>query len=129
MLLSTYTLYNMKIDPRDYVWHFELRLANKGDDVWRLCTRISGNLLYRSHKAAKPLLSTPCELKYFITLSCYMYMLANAGCPAGTYWNDCLEKCPCANGGICELDGSCRCPQGLTGPNCTKQGIQNNYII
>ena len=21
-----------------------------------------------------------------------------AGCPAGTYWNDCIEKCPCTNG-------------------------------
>ena len=52
-----------------------------------------------------------------------------AGCPAGSFWNDCLEKCPCANGGICELDGSCICPQGLTGPNCTKKGISSIYCV
>ena len=52
-----------------------------------------------------------------------------AGCPEGSFWNDCLEKCPCANGGICELDGSCICPQGLTGPNCTKKGISSIYCV
>ena len=48
----------------------------------------------------------------------YSYILKHAGCPNGTYWQDCSRNCTCENGGECNIDGKCDCPRGWTGPNC-----------
>lgn len=50
-----------------------------------------------------------CPLGYF-----------HAGCPNGTYWQNCTKVCPCVNGGNCKVDGTCICPKGWTGPNCSE---------
>ena len=43
-------------------------------------------------------------------------------CPTGYYGNNCKSKCLCSNGSLCNnVDGSCDCAPGWTGPQC-KQG-------
>jgi hypothetical protein len=54
-------------------------------------------------------------------------------CPEGMYWQGCSRKCSCVNDGVCNVDGTCVCPRGWTGPDCSKPdpnaACQDSYFV
>uniref|UniRef100_A0A8D2ZIQ1 Sushi, nidogen and EGF-like domains 1 n=1 Tax=Scophthalmus maximus TaxID=52904 RepID=A0A8D2ZIQ1_SCOMX len=43
----------------------------------------------------------------------------NCTCAPGFYGDKCEEECLCENGGVCvDINGTCECPSGYTGPYC-----------
>lgn len=44
-----------------------------------------------------------------------------SGCPPGWFGADCVQRCNCSNGGVCDsASGNCTCGLGWTGTHCDK---------
>ena len=50
------------------------------------------------------------------------------GCPAGSWGQECDQRCDCRQGGVCRKeDGACLCPPGYQGARCEDQCQQGTF--
>ena len=89
----------------------------------KFCVNVCCHVVFRSIRYCKVCLLHAYIVKsimhLYYTLAVLFYT-PHAGCPNGTYWQNCTKVCPCVNGGKCKVDGTCICPKGWTGPNCSE---------
>lgn len=57
--------------------------------------------------------------KVFFSLSVCVCLAS--GCPPGWFGEDCVQRCNCSNGGVCDsASGNCTCGLGWTGEHCDR---------
>lgn len=57
-------------------------------------------------------------------------MFSASGCPPGWFGADCVQRCNCSNGGVCDsATGNCTCGLGWAGPHCDKGDSTQTFIL